>query len=281
MITNTGNLSFWLGIFFILFSLLGIFLAFLVAHKKLVDHQSLEKIIELGKWFIVSVAITLSASIVNDGFRERDQDIKEMEVFDKYTSVILAADGVDQRKLLSEYLSTVSPDGPIKNSWRDYKVIVDGQITELKKVQEQSMAIAMKADEGKASDSELVERVRLEERATVLNKSLLPSSNKVSLKPRVYFHIKEDSQRTKAEQLAKDVAALANVVVPGVQRRTYSAPTNQLRYFRRVEEPEVRHISEVLSSLGLKSDVTYIPGFESSTKIRPKHYELWISDNGL
>jgi cbb3-type cytochrome oxidase subunit 3 len=279
MFVNTGNMSFWLGIFFLLISLLGIFFAFLVANKKLVDHESLEKIIDLGKWFIVSVAITLSASIINDGFKERDQDIKEMQVFDKYTTVILEADGVNKRKLLSEYFSTVSPSGSIKDSWKEYKTIVDGQASELKEAQEKSLEIAVKADKGNASDAELAERAHLDEMVASLNKSL--TSNKSSLKPRVYFHIKEESQRAKAEQLAKDVAMLANIVVPGVQHVNYPASTNQLRYFRAIEEQEVRHISEVLASLGFKSEVTYISGFESSTKIRPKHYELWISESGL
>jgi len=281
MFVNTGNMSFWLSMFFILVSLLGIFFVFFVAYKKLVDHESLEKIIDLGKWFIVSVAITLSASIVNDGFKERDQDIKEIQVFEKYTTVILEADDVNKRKLLSEYFSTVSPNGSIKDSWKEYKAIVDGQTSEVKKAQEKTREIAVKVGNGSVSDDELAERAYLEEMVASLNKSLTSSTNKSNLKPRLYFHIKEDSQRTKAEQLAKDVAERANVVVPGVQRLNYSVPESQLRYYRSIEEQEVKKISEVIASFGIKSEVTYMSGFESSTKIPPKQYELWISENGL
>lgn len=77
MFSDMGSISLWLGIFFILLSLSGIFIIYSIIKNKSIENENIDKIIELGKWFIVSVAITLSVSIVNDGFRERDQDIKE------------------------------------------------------------------------------------------------------------------------------------------------------------------------------------------------------------
>ena len=104
MFSDTGNVSLWLGIFFILTSLSGIFVIYSIIKNKSIENENIDKIIELGKWFIVSVAITLSVSIVNDGFREREQDIKEMEIFDKYVDTILEAAGVEKKKVIMRIL---------------------------------------------------------------------------------------------------------------------------------------------------------------------------------
>lgn len=281
MSADTGNISFWLSVFFILITLCGIFAIYSVVRKKSIEPENIDKLIDLGKWFVVSVAITLSTSIVNDGFREREQDIKEMDVFDKYTSVILEAEGVEKRRLLSEYFASVSPEGPIKKSWEEYKVVVDGHVAELKEVEAKALKIAEMAEKGDASKSDIEERNRLIEKAATLNQSLLSESNRTSLKPRIYFHIRDDSQRTKAKQLASEIALRANVVVPGIQRLDIGPSVSELRYFKGTEEQEAKQISEILSSLGLNVGTKYVLGYESSTNIRPRHYELWISDKDL
>lgn len=281
MFSDTGNLSLWLSIFFILISLCGIFVIYLIIKNKSIENENIDKIIELGKWFIVSVAITLSASIINDGFREREQDIKEMEVFDKYVSTILEADGIERRKLLCEYFASVSPEGPIRKSWERYETIVDKHIVEIRESEKKIIVIAKKAEEGTASASEIEEKARLEEKTSALSQSLIQKSSQADLKPRVYFHIRDESQRTQAKQLADKVESRANVVVPGVQRLDIGPPGTELRYFKSVEEQEAKQIADALSSLGLKVATKYVPGFESSNKIRPRHYELWISSDGL
>jgi hypothetical protein len=281
MFSDTGSLSFWLSTLFVLISLSGILAIYFIIKSKSIENANIDKLIELGKWFIVSVAITLSASIVNDGFREREQDIKEIQVFDKYTSIILEADGVEKRRLLCEYFASVSPEGPIKKSWEKYKIVIDGHIAELREAEKKALVIAKKAEDGTASPAEIEEKARLIEKASTLNQSLLSSSSQTDLKPRVYFHIQDESQRTQAKLLADEIEGRANIVVPGVQRVDAGPEVTELRYFKSVEEQEARQISGVLSSLGLKVETKYVRGFESSNKIRPRHYELWISKSGM
>lgn len=281
MSSDTGNLSLWLGIFFVLMSISGIFAIYFIIKNKSIENANIDKIIELGKWFIASVAITLSASIVNDGFREREQDIKEIQVFDKYTNIVLEADGLEKRKLLCEYFASVSPEGPIKKSWEKYKVVVDGHIAELREAEKKALAIAKKAEEGTASPSEIEEKARLVEKASALNQSLVTKPTQVELKPRVYFHIRDEAQRTQAKRIADEIESRGGVVVPGVQRVEAGPAATELRYFRSEEEQEAKQISSTLSTLGLKVEPKYVQGFEASNRIRPRHYELWISSNGL
>ena len=281
MLSNTGNLSLWLSIFFILMSISGIIVIYFIIKNKSIESANIDKITELGKWFIISVAITLSASIVNDGFREREQDIKEIEIFDKYTSIILEADGLERRRLLCEYFASVSPEGPIKKSWENYKIVVDGHISELREAEKKALFIAKKAEEGTASPSEIEEKARLVEKASALNQSLIARQTQVDLKPRVYFHIRNEGQRAQAKRMADEIESRENVVVPGVRRVDGGPATTELRYFKSSEEQEARQISSTLSTLGLKVEPKYVQGFESSNRIRPRHYELWISVSGL
>ncbi len=141
MFSNTGNLSFYLGITFIVLSLVGLIITYILIKKGTVEGEKLDKLIDLGKWYIVSVAIVLAAAIVNDGFREREQDIKEMDVFDKYISTITMAGGIEQRWLLCEYFAAVSPDGPLQKAWKNYQKILQPRYDEYRNDQEEIVEI--------------------------------------------------------------------------------------------------------------------------------------------
>ncbi|WP_410498670.1 SPOR domain-containing protein [Chitinibacter sp. S2-10] len=173
MSSNTGNLSLWLSIFFILASLLGVVTVYLLIMNKNVDNERIDKIIDIGKWFIVSVAITLSATIVNDGFREREQDIKEMEIFDKYVATILESNSLEKRKLLCEYFASVSPEGAMKQSWKQYEKIVDQHIYEDKKDINKIVEIDKKIETGVATDLDKQQKAILEEKSKIRNQSLV------------------------------------------------------------------------------------------------------------
>jgi hypothetical protein len=125
MFANTGNLSFYLGIFFIVISFIGILFIYRIMKAGKIEKEKIDKLIELGKWFIVSVALVLSASIVNDGFRERDQDIKELEFFDKYTKIVTDDRSVEKTWLMCEFFSAVSSEGELKKAWTRYKKIIE------------------------------------------------------------------------------------------------------------------------------------------------------------
>src|SRR5262245_20937308 len=109
----------------------------------------------------------------------------------------------------------------------------------------------------------------------------MPKPDQATLKPRVYFHIRDESQRTQAKQLADTLESRANVVVPGVRRVGTGPSETEFRYFKSGEKQEAEQIANDLTSLGLKVETKYVPGFESSNKIRPRHYELWISSGDL
>jgi hypothetical protein len=91
--------------------------------------------------------------------------------FEKHVNTILEASGVEKRKLLCEYFAAVSPEGPIKKSWKDYKIIVDQQLTELKAAEEKVIKIAEKAPEAR-SEVEQKALLEAEQKAATLSQSL-------------------------------------------------------------------------------------------------------------
>lgn len=165
---DTGNLSLILGIFFILFSFTGVVFFYYVIKNDKVENERLDKFIDLGKWFVVSVALVLSASIVNDGFREREQDIKELEFFDKYVSTVTEADGIEQRWLLCEYFAVVSPKGSMKKAWNEYKDTLEPDYFEFKKNKD---SIVFLMSKGIITPEEEKIITHLEDRNNELNKS--------------------------------------------------------------------------------------------------------------
>lgn len=205
-------------------SLFGILFIYLIIKNKSIENENIDKLIELGKWFMVSVAITLSTSIINDSFREREQDIKEMEFFDKYVNTI-SSESIEKRRLLSEYFALVSPEGEIREAWERYKGAIDKHLAELKADEPKIIAIAAKDAEGTASPAEIEELNRLQEKASVLRQSLISISDQ-DIQEWVIIAGSDESQWS------------ANAEVSKVQELKYPATVyKKLNRFRTVVGP--------------------------------------------
>jgi FtsZ-binding cell division protein ZapB len=108
-----------------------------------------------------------------------------------------------------------------------------------------------------------------------------PDTSYKDLPPRVYFHIEVESDRASARDLAarleKRLADL-KLVVPGVERVDVDVSVDQLRFFKREEESLANRIASVFEELG--NPVQVVPLWQrygDSTKIRPRHFELWLT----
>jgi hypothetical protein len=118
----------------------------------------------------------------------------------------------------------------------------------------------------------------------------IPSSSAgTQLSPRIYMHIQDESQRLAAEDLKAWLEgqryARLKTIVPGVEN---VGPRNlresQLRYFHdNVDELNLAWgIVNSLQSLCVKVvPPQLIKGYENSTSIRARHYELWLTPDAL
>jgi hypothetical protein len=120
MFTNTGTVSFILYGFFIIITLIAMIVGIRLIKNGNIETSRLDKIIDLFKYSVVSVAIATVTLIISNLFKEREQDVKELEYFDKYVNDVKKADGIVERFQLSKYLSIVAPSGELKKSWNQY-----------------------------------------------------------------------------------------------------------------------------------------------------------------
>lgn len=98
----------------------------------------------------------------------------------------------------------------------------------------------------------------------------------VKLPPRVYIHIRDNQQRDMATQIRKGLQT-AGYVAPGIQLVADAGGSgNQLRYFRDGDQPEANNIINILGEKFPNAAAIRVKGYESSTLIRARHFELWF-----
>ena len=71
-------------------------------------------------------------------------------------------------------------------------------------------------------------------------------------------------------------------MVPGIENVGARSPrATELRYFRRVEErgQDLRAILATLQEAGVAAEPKYVPGFEESTSVPRRQYELWFGED--
>ena len=102
-----------------------------------------------------------------------------------------------------------------------------------------------------------------------------PSQDTRTLPIRIYMQISAREQRADAEDLKKKLAT-QGILVPNIQVVESSSRNNVLKYFKKEESDNnnVNTIINLLKSYGMDVKASYISGYENSTLIRPKHYEL-------
>ena len=124
----------------------------------------------------------------------------------------------------------------------------------------------------------LMESLRTKIDADVAEQASREATQAFQAKGRVYLHIWSEEQRDKAG----DVAAYLEedgFVVPGIELVRTVLPKSQLRFFRQREEEEATRIQELCQTNGYPMELNYLSRYENSTKIRPRHYEIWFGDD--
>jgi hypothetical protein len=146
---------------------------------------------------------------------------------------------------------------------------------------EAALAAAPEQSTATGVAAELLGKAQTEYAAAQRPKQAAPKVTS-SLPTRIYIQIQDAQQRTRAEQIEKALEA-QKFIVPGIERLKTGPRTGaEVRYFRTEEKDEADRIVNVLQDLQVQgAQAKYIPGYEGSTKIRPKHYEIWFAPDAL
>ncbi|VXD11691.1 hypothetical protein [Marinoscillum sp. 108] len=204
-------LSFISLIYVILPILFLIGLGIYLAAGKPVPSSGYEKIIEISKWYIVSVALVFSGNLVKDGFTERETGIKEMQVYDKYVDLILEADNIEKRWKLAEYFATVTPTDRLRERWVEYQGKLQDDYDEYKKLlaDEQKLEKLDTSATDPESALEIIQRQKAVYERPLVSKE--PTPFRVDI-----FYLEETmasrDSKGKANQLAQQLASTGYLV---------------------------------------------------------------------
>jgi hypothetical protein len=279
MLANTGTVSFILYGIFILIAIAGMAIAvYFIRRSSITASEQLDKIIELAKYTIVSVAIATVTLIITNLFKEREQDIKELEYFDKYVQDVKKVDGIQERFLLAKYLSIVAPSGELKRSWKEYHDTLNVEYQEylrLKMEKEALDTLENPSNEDLMKKEQLTQKIILKEAPLVAQYSI-PAA-------RVYIHISDESQRPMAKMLQTTLIG-ENFSVPGIENvsRTghfFIPAKTEVRYYREEELADANRLVEILKSLNSGIPVNEVPVKISGTGrgTRPGQFEIWFA----
>jgi hypothetical protein len=215
---------------------------------------------------------------VSNLFKEREQDIKELEYFDRYVEDVKKADGIQERYLLAKYLSIVAPSGELKNSWKAYHESLTDEYQEYLRLKKEKAALDTLTN---PSEAQLAKKQQLTE--TIVLKEAPLVAQYSNLIPRVYMHISDESQRDIAKALQTTLIS-QNFNVPGIEnvgrKKNYFIPSKtEVRYYREEELADANRIIDMLKSLNAHIPVNDVPVKIAGTGrgTRPGHFEIWFA----
>ena len=140
MFYDTGAVSFWLYAFLLLILFIAMFVVIRLIIRSTVDENKVNRITELVKYCMVTVGIATVTPIIANFFAERDQDLDELNYFDKYTATITMAEGTG-RYQLARYLAHVAPSGELKDGWKAYYELIKDEPEQYRKAKMEKLAM--------------------------------------------------------------------------------------------------------------------------------------------
>lgn len=235
MFTNTGTISFYLYLVFILISIISTVIIYRFLKKDTLESEKLDKLIDFLKTVVFTTAIGTVSLIITDLFKEREQDVKELEYFDKYVQEVKDVNG-QGRLQLSKYLSIVAPSGEIKDSWTAYYKEVQKDYDEYLKAQQ-----ALKSDTlMNATKEQLIKREKNQEKIQLFENPLTNINNNSD---EWYIVASGDINMTDANselQKAIKINANSTIIKKGNSFRTilvgYSSKTEADKYLQEVKQ---------------------------------------------
>ena len=221
------------------------------------------------QFLLGTVVVGIVSTIINHQIQTREIEIKEQESNAKLLEQALQED-IGVRRRLAQYFSHVTRSDELRERWVEYSKIIESEYQGALKEKQRLQAEA----ENEALD--LYARQKLEQKIAAIEQELSPKPAKTSnIDARAYIHIANEEQRPLAQSIANALRE-ASIIVPGIQFQKSSPSQSELRYFRNSEKIEAQGIAATIQAVRPGIEARYIPGYENSTGIRPRHFELWI-----
>lgn len=233
-----------------------------------------KSVLSFIQFILGTVIVGVFGTIINNRIQTRDIEIKEQEQIFKNLATVLSSNPAD-KLLMAEFYATVTRSDEIRQRWADYREALKQDIASQK-----NKRADLQAEIARSSDAKVIEQKQ--NAIHDIDAQITPTSRQVTTTDptpaRVYFHISNENQRSRAAHVATALSQNGGVLVPGVELVGATPSSNQLRYFRPADATEATAIARLLDGEGIPATPTYVRGYEASTNIRPRHFELWIAN---
>lgn len=81
--------------------------------------------VDIFKWLIGTVGLTLISYFINWGFTDRERGLIELQMYDRYANEnVVFHKNPKNRLLLAQFYANVSPSDKLKDGWKDYLEVV-------------------------------------------------------------------------------------------------------------------------------------------------------------
>ena len=114
----------------------------------------------------------------------------------------------------------------------------------------------------------------------IVKNSLNANPQVAKLIPQIYLQIGNEDQRDRARKIQQQLQK-NGYLAPGVENVGSKSPgQTKLKYFHADKKPEAEQLGRLLQSLGINvGSPQYIKGFEDSSKVRARQYEIWFGSD--
>lgn len=141
---------------------------------KTIAKETLEKLLDYSKWYMVAVAIVFAAKIIDASYTDRETSIKEIAIYERYTPTILESD-LDQRWKLAEYFSAVTPSELLRDRWKEYKNTIKPEHDNFVDLINREKELVSKHDT--LNDKQKIELLNIQQQKNELNTQLISSTS--------------------------------------------------------------------------------------------------------
>ncbi len=233
------------------------------------DIEKLKEWLSFLKFFFGSFILGVATFMVNRDIQNREVEIKVQEQIAKYIEHAIHED-VGIRLRFAQYFRYVTRSDTLRERWKEYLTIIQAEYDDKSREKERLLV------EAQQESITGTEKEALQAKIEALEVALNPKRAVDAILPsRVYLHVRHENQRAKAHEIANQISG-SGFSVPGIQVLTEGPEKSELRYFRQRELEYAKAILELVNkSVDIK--LRYVPGYESSTKIRDRHFEIWFS----
>lgn len=239
--------------------------------------------IELLKWLVGTIGLTVITFIINWGFRDREQGMNEISQYDKYASeLIILNDNPVNRRMLAQFFSKVIPSEKLKKGWVEYYKEVDSEyriFMQKDSLVKYRLGELTSKDSNHLSQNEKKELFRLQLKSEEFDKiKLAPTiavGNALYSTQTIYVQC-VSTNRERAEQI-KSALSQMGFKLPSIEymnREQYKLKDNEIRYFRESDYSGVEQVKNTLKNINIEAQVKYIPNLSSKTQAGT--IELWL-----